>query len=192
MKFLEKVGLVLFSNIVLILSIVFIFLMFNWIDFSIITKIHEWFNGLSNIPFYVSIIVAVLLILLAIKCIFFSGNDSKDSKKDGISVEGPNGRLIITKETLENIVSSVVKGFEGARETSTRIAIDSENGVFIFITLNVLPDVVIKELINNIQEKVKASIKKASDLDVKEVNVKVKSIYDKVEKTEKTDKKIEE
>ena len=33
-----------------------------------------------------------------------------------------------------------------------------------------------KELSNNIQVKVKEAIKKASDLDVKEINVKVKNI----------------
>lgn len=134
-----------------------------------------------GIPFFSIICIAVLFILLAIRCIFFTGGEDSD-KKDGISVEGANGRLIITKETLENIVSSVVRGFDGARESITKIAIDTENGVFIFITLNVLPDVVIKDLINNIQEKVKEAIKKASDLEVKEVNVKVKSIYEKAEK----------
>ena len=182
MKFLEKVGLVLFSNIVLIISIVFIFLMFNWLDISVIVRTHQFLGDLNAPAFYGLIFVALLLILLAIKCVFFSGDESESSKKDAISVDGPNGRLIITKETLENIVSSIVKGFDGARETVTKIAIDAENGVFIFITLNVLPDVVIKELINNIQEKVKEAIKRSSDLDVKEVNVKVKSIYEKVEK----------
>ena len=182
MKFLEKVGLVLFSNIILILSIVFIFLMFNWLDFTVVEKVFTWVQGFTGVAFYAVILVSVLCILLAIRCIFFSGGNSGDSKSDGITVEGANGRLLITKETLENIVSSVVKGFEGARETVTKIAIDGENGVFIFVTLNVLPDVIIKELINNIQEKIKEAIKRASDLEVKEVNIKVKGIYEKVEK----------
>ena len=155
--------------------------MFNWLNIEVVVAIHEWFIGLSGMAFWGTVLAAVLLILLAIRCIFFSEDDSKSSK-DGVSVDGPNGRLIITKETLENIVSSVVKGFDGAKETITKIVIDTENNVFIFITLNVLPDVVIKELISNIQEKIKEAIKKASDLEVKEVNVKVKSIYEKVEK----------
>ena len=43
MKFLEKVGLVIFSNLVLIFSIVFIFLMYNWLDISIIIELNNWF-----------------------------------------------------------------------------------------------------------------------------------------------------
>ena len=182
MKFLEKVGLALFSNVVLILSIIVVFVLFNWLDAQIIANALNLVKDGNEILKYTILALSVVFIILAIRCIFFTGANSSDNKKDGVTVESANGKLLITKETLENIVSSVVKGFEGAKETVTKIAIDMDNGVFVFVTLNVLPDVVIKDLINNIQEQVKDAIKKASDLDVKEVNIKVKSIYERVEK----------
>ena len=177
MKFLEKVGLVLFSNIVLILSVVFVFILFNFINIAILEIIIDSIKA-SNTIFYGMLIGTIICIALSIRCIFFTDLDGQDSKKDGVIVETQNGKILITKETIENIVSSVIKGFEGAREATTKIGIDEENNVNVFVTLNVLPNVVIKDLIGNIQDAVKVAIKKASDLEVKQVYVKVKSIYE--------------
>ena len=46
----------------------------------------------------------------------------------------------------------------------------------VFVNLSVRENAIIKELSTNLQNKIKETIKKSSDLDVKEVNIKVKNI----------------
>ena len=115
--------------------------------------------------------------MLAIKCIFFdSSAKEKEESKNGILLENSNGKLLITKETIENLVNAVVKGFDSAEEVTTRIELDKENNLSVFVNLVVKENAVIKELTTNLQNKIKDTIKKSSDLDVKEVNIKVKNI----------------
>ena len=47
--------------------------------------------------------------------------------------------------------------------------------LIVYVTLSVKENAIIKELSTNLQTKVKSAIKKASDLEVKEVNVSVRN-----------------
>ena len=91
-------------------------------------------------------------------------------------LENSNGKLLITRETIENLVNGVVKGFDSAEDVTTKIELDKENNLNVFVNLTVKENAVIKELSTNLQNKIKDTIKKASDLEVKEVNIKVKNI----------------
>ena len=93
-----------------------------------------------------------------------------------IYVKNADGKLLITKETIENLVNTVVKGFDSAEDVTTKIELDKDNQVKVFVNLAVKQNAVIKELSTNLQTRIKETIKKASDLDVKEVNIKVKNI----------------
>ena len=57
-----------------------------------------------------------------------------------------------------------------------QIELDNENNLKVFVNMSVKENAVIKELSTNLQNKIKEAIKKASDLEVKEVNIKVKNI----------------
>ena len=70
----------------------------------------------------------------------------------------------------------MAKGFEGAENITTRVELDKENHVIVFVNLSVKENAIIKELSTNLQTKIKTTIKKTSDLEVKEVNIKVKDI----------------
>ena len=50
----------------------------------------------------------------------------------------------------------------------TKVELDNENNVSIFITLFVYPDAIIKELTISLQKDIKETIKKSLDLEVKE------------------------
>ena len=91
-------------------------------------------------------------------------------------MQNDNGKLLISKPTLESIVISVLKEFSDAEDVDVMVELDSTNNVIVNITLTVNKDVVIKELTLNIQNKVRETIKKTSDLEVKAVNVKVKNV----------------
>lgn len=91
-------------------------------------------------------------------------------------MQNDNGKLLISKSTIENIVQNVVKEFDSVENTSVSTDFDNLNNLIINVNLVVGKSVVIKELTINMQNKIKEAIKKTSDLDVKEVNVKIKDI----------------
>ena len=145
MKIIEKISLIIFANLLLILSVIMCLLIFGWINtefvFGVITSaLNDTVT--SNIILGVSIVI----ILLAIKCIFFDSSISDREKKDGILLENKEGKLLISKETLETLIASVAKGFEGAESVTSKVMLDKENNVTVFVNLLVHPDAIIKDL----------------------------------------------
>ncbi len=174
MKVLEKICLVLFSIIILVLSVIMCLLVFEWLNISTVNIV--LFNAINNVTASnIILVISVILILLAIKCIFFSGN-SKDSRTDGILLQNDNGKLLISKETLENLVSGIAKGFEGTENVTTKVELDKENNLRVQVTLYVHPNAIIKDLSANIQTRIKEAIKSTSDLEVHEVNIRIRNI----------------
>jgi uncharacterized alkaline shock family protein YloU len=179
MKIVEKLSLALFSNIILILSILLCLIIFGWLDIDVTFGIIKYgliTGTVSNIVLG----TCVVLIILAIKCIFFDsyGKDS-DRTKDGILLENNSGKLLISRETLENLANSVVKGFENTENINSRIMLDKENNLRVNVTLSVKQNTIIKELSNNLQDRIKEAIKTSLDLEVKEVNIRIKNIAPK-------------
>ena len=181
MKIVEKISLVLFSNIILILSALLCFILFGWLDFDVAA------SGVKHVLLgaqHVTLGVCIIFILLAIKCIFFDTRLSDSNKREGILLENENGKLLVSRDTLENLANGIAKGFENTENISSKIILDKENNVVVNVTLSVRPGTVIKELSNNLQSRIKEAIKTSIDLDVKEVNVRVKNIAPKQEQKE--------
>lgn len=176
MKIIEKVALTLFSTLMLILSIIACLLVLGWIKVDFIAEIVT--NVINDqVASNIVLGVSVVFILMAVKCIFFDSSSKETVEyKNGILLENENGRLLITKETIENLVKSIVKGFDSAEDVTTQIELGQDNSVVIFVHLNIKESANIKELVSNMQNKIKETIKKTSDLEVKEVNIKVKDI----------------
>lgn len=181
MKVLDKIGLVLFSSIILILSIILCLLIFGWINIESVNVFIKYMlndNMVSNI----TLGVVTVLILLAIKCIFFDSTSKSDTGfENGVLLQNENGKLLVSRETIQNLVSSVVKNYGTTKDISTKVILDKNNSINIEVTLYVAQDAIIKDLSNEIQIKIKEVIKKSLDLDVKEVNIKVKNIAPKQE-----------
>lgn len=176
MRVLEKIAFVLFSYVVLILSAFICLIVFGWIDIDFINSlIKVAINDQTTST--TLLVVSVILILLSAKCIFFSSMDKEDVRqKEGIILENSDGKLLISKDTLENLIASIAKGFNGAENVNSKVYVDSENNLSVFVTLYVHQDAIIKDLSSNLQTKIKEAIKKTAELDVKEVNIKVKNI----------------
>ena len=69
--------------------------------------------------------VSIVFILLSIRCIFFDPTSKEEIKdKQGVLLENSNGKLMISKETIENLVESVAKGFKEAESITTRVELD--------------------------------------------------------------------
>lgn len=176
MKVLEKIALVLFSYITLILCILLCLLVFGWLNFDYATNLLHYAVTDSAISTGI-LVVSVFIILLDIKCIFFDSSAKEMARqKDGILLENNEGRLSISKDTLESLIASVAKGFNGAENVTSRVYVDKDNNLKVYVTLYVHPNAIIKDLSSNLQAKIKEAIKKTSDLDVQEINIRVKNI----------------
>lgn len=176
MKILDRVALALFSTIILVLSIIVCLLIFGWLDLNtVILFIKALFNdGLST---NIILGIAGICILLAIKCIFFE-TTSKETKdiSDGIMLQNENGKLLVSKNTIQNLVTSVVKEFEEATDAIASSKVNKEGTIDIDVTIYVLPDAIIKDLSSKLQVRIKEIMKSSLDIEINAVNVKVKDI----------------
>ncbi len=177
MKFIEKVSLTLFSIIILILSLVLSLMLFNWLD---IMNAYYLLKYLTSVPLATNIAlgISIVLMLLSLKCIFFASyNKEKNEKSEGILLENESGKLLISIETIENLVKGVIVGFENVKSTNCKVKLDKQvNNVIIDLNLVVSSDTIIKDLSTNIQTRVKEVIKTTTEIEVKQVNIKIKNI----------------
>ncbi len=182
MKKIDKLILVIFSLIIFIESVIIIGIITGIVKVATVAKLITMFSEKEQ---NLKILLGVLIffVLLSLKGIFFSSSGKKKNTQ-GILLQNENGKLLIAKQTIENIVVSVVKSFDSVSDIVTKIETDKFNNLIIFINVSVNENVIIKELTLNIQNKVKETIKKTSDLEVKEINVNIKNIIAKKEKEE--------
>ena len=178
MKFLERFTLITYSLIILILSVILSLLIFNWMDLDTVTEmVRALITG--SMSSKIVLATSVVFILLSIKCMFFDERSKEVLKEaQGILLKNENGQLMISKETIDNMVRNAVTGFENVKQCNTKIDVNEENQLKITLFLTVNENVVIKELASNLQTKIKEDVKKVSDLDVQEVNVKVMSLQE--------------
>ena len=179
MKFLDKLGLAIFSLITLIISILVCLIAFGWIDESIITVALTNAVASQN-GMYITIGVCIVLILLSIKCLFFPSYERHAQKynddEEGILLQNDNGKLLITKGTIKNLVNSTVDDFKNVDGADTNIYLDENNDVHVNLEINVYKETIIKDLTTKLQNKIKENVKKATDLEVKEVNIKINDV----------------
>lgn len=181
MKILEKITLIIYSNIMLILSIIACLLIFGWLDKQLVGDVaYRMLVGETSSKILLGL--SVLFILLSIKCIFFDSSSKEQIKeRQGVLLENESGKLMISKETIENLVNSVALNFQSAEEVATRVELDKENNVKVYINLTINSEAIIKDLSANLQSRIKEKIKTATDLEVKEVNIAVKRVAAKKE-----------
>ena len=184
MKFLEKITLIIYSNIMLILSIILCLLVFGWLDIGLVgDMINTIIVGETSSKILLGL--SVVFILLSIKCIFFDSTSKEQSKeRQGVLLENESGKLMISKETIENLVNSVALNFQSTEDVTTRVELDKDNNVKVFVNLIVNEDAVIKDLSANLQTKIKEKVKTATYLEVKEVNITVKKVAPTQQETE--------
>ncbi|HIT70629.1 MAG TPA: alkaline shock response membrane anchor protein AmaP [Candidatus Scatovivens faecipullorum] len=177
MKFLDKLVLKIFSLIILIIAIGIILIMTGILPINaIINQISFIISEENSIK--TLIIVLAVLMLLAIKGIFFTSK-TENKGKEGIVLENNSGKLVISKESLENLIASVTKEVPGADTVASKTIVDKNKNLIIYVTAVVSKDVMIKDVSNELQQKIKEAMRKTADLEVKEVNIKIKNITSK-------------
>lgn len=181
MKILEKITLVVYSFIILAIATISSLLVFEWLSLETVEKaIMLVINGEKA---SIALLVAnVICILLSIKCIFFRSSNKKEKiEEQGILLQNENGKLIVSRDTIQKLVNAIISQFETVEGATSNIILNNENNLIINLNLTVGENVVIKELSVNVQEKIKEAIKTALDLEVKEVNIRIKDYTAKKE-----------
>ncbi len=177
MKFLDKLALKIFSIIILVVSIIAILVVTEVVSLESIGEfLVNLTDGIDMVR--VTIIASVILLVLAIKGLFFTSRP-KNEGKNGIVLENQSGKLVISKESLDNLIASVVKEIPGAESISSRTFLDKNKNLIVYVTTILSKDVMIKDVSQELQEKIKEALKRTADLEVKEVNIKVKNVVNK-------------
>jgi len=171
MRFIQQTTLTIFSILILIISVITSLVIFGWLDADLFLDIEKKILLNTNTA-NVVLALNLIFVIFSIICIFSDG-DSKDSTKVGVLLENEKGNLLISRETLENIIGSVVIGFKGVQMNATKISLEKDGMLKVTVEISVSEQVVIKDLSNNLQIKIKDAIKKSSDLEVKSVNINV-------------------
>ena len=178
MKFFDKLVLKIFSLIMFALTLLIILIMTNVITIdtinTVVIKLTDYENGLK-----ILIACLAVIMLLSIKGLFFTSKSNNKNSKEGIILENNSGKLIISKESLENLIYGVVKDVPGAESVTSRTILDKDKNLIVYVTVSVSKDVMLKDITRELQNKVKSAMKRTADLDVKEVNIKIKNITQK-------------
>ena len=180
MTLFQKIISVTFASIVLVMSVVFMLTLGGILEPDLGSNImEEMIEGefWSKIFFAVCVILAIF----AVKEIAFGEKVSREGR-EGIILENETGKLIISKESLENLISGVGKEIEGIDNISSRTFIDIEKNVVVEANVVVGREVVLKDISTQLQKRVKEALKQTADLDVKYVNIKIKNISNKKSK----------
>lgn len=110
---------------------------------------------------------------------YFFWSQKEDDGRNGVTLENTAGKLVISRESLENLIANVVKDVQGIEAISSRTILDRHNNLIVYVTTLVSKDMMIKDVSSQIQEKIKQALSQTADLEVKQVNIKVKNITNK-------------
>lgn len=192
MKILEKFVLILYSLLMLIVSAIICLIVFKVITIDQIKYCIDFVQ--SDTALIITILVAsVVCILLSIRCLFFRKKKQiKKSNATDILLENESGRLLISKNAIENAAKNIVKeSLHLDTEIKVTADIDPANNISIYIAVMLDRALKVRDLTLDLQLRIKNEIKDSFGLEVKQVNIKVDSNEKEIDKLEKANKKEE-
>lgn len=183
MTLFEKIISVTFSVIVLIVSVSFILTLGGVLDPDLGSDLmKDVMKGefFSKILF----IISIVLMIFALREIAF-GKKLETEGKDGIVLENETGKLIISKESLENLIAGEAKEIYGTESISSKTFLDPDKNLIVDVNVVVSKDLAIKEYSSELQKGIKDVLKRTADLNTKNINIRIKNISNK--KSKKSD-----
>lgn len=183
MRVLENLFIKIFSLIVLALSVIIVLIGFDVVEIKLFSDIVKFLYS-TELKSKITLVVSIIFILVALKILLTRRGKPKNSK-EGIILENGSGKLIISRESLDNMIFNASKDVPGAENITSKTYLDLEQNLRVFVTVTVSSDVSIKDISTRLQAKIKSAIKQTADLEVSEVNVKIKNIVNKKSKKSK-------
>ena len=170
MKILEKFVLILYSFLVLVISVVLCLVIFKIIDIETINNCIKYMLEDSTILITV-LASSIVCILLSIRCLFFrKRKEIKKSDATDILLENESGRLLISKRAIENAVKNVVNNaVKDTKDCKVIVDIDPANYLSVYVSILLNNNLKIRDMTLDLQLKIKSQIKDDFDLDVKQV-----------------------
>ena len=189
MTLFEKIISVTFSVIVLIVSVSFILTLGGVLDPDLGSDLmQDIMKGeiFSKILF----IISIALMIFALREIAF-GKKLETEGRDGIVLENETGKLIISKESLENLIAGEAKDIYGTESISSKTFLDPDKNLIVDVNVVVSKDLAIKEYSSELQKGIKDVLKRTADLNTKNINIRIKNISNKKSKKSDTNENRE-
>ncbi len=174
MKMLNSFFRIIYSLLVLFISIILI-MMVNGIVSSDLSTLFMNYVGSIEKGKVIFTIIFSLTSLLSIVSVFISSEEESDAKK-GMVMDYDAGNVLVTKETFENIASSVATKYAAFNVSKVSVELLPE-GLDVNVYTFVMPDTVVSDATMKLQKDIKDTISKLTTVKVQKVNVKVKGIY---------------
>lgn len=190
MKFFESACLKLFSIIIFICALVVLLMTFKMIEITLFATVISYILA-REILLKITIVVLVTLLVLSARFILF-GTGKDEFKSDGIILENASGKLIISKESLENMILNSTKTIDGLEYVNCKIGVDKEHKLSVYVVVNVQNNIIVKDVSKQLQDNIKENMKNTADLDVSAVSITIRNIVNKKNKIEKVQPKKEE
>ena len=192
MKILEKFVLILYSFLMLIVSAIVCLILFKVISIDQIKECIEYVQ--KDTALVITIIaIAIVCILLSIRCLFFRKKKQiKKSNTTEILLENESGRLLISKNAIENAAKNIVReSLHLNTDIKVTADIDPANNISIYIAVMLDRALNVRDLTLDLQLRIKNEIKNSFGLEVKQVNIKVDSDEKEIDKLERANQKEE-
>lgn len=190
MKILEKFALILFSLLTLIASVIICLIIFNIISIEQIEYCIDYVMGDMALTITV-LSVSIFCILLSIRCLFYRRKKQiKKSTSDDVLLENAAGRLLISKNSIENAVNNIVKtSMSEGSDIKVTVDIDPANNISVYVSVVLDSTEKVKSATIDLQMKIKNKIKENFGIDIKQVNIKIDSEEKELDKVEKIENK---
>lgn len=170
MKAFKKLSLILFSICLFAISIFVFLITIQVIDSEELVSIAETLNEYAAVVVIGCILMCVWTAFVTFK------RSSRTSADNGILLENEHGTLLITKDSITNLIESVVNKNNDIRANNVKIEFNEDNDLIVNVVVEVKDSTIIKDISAKLQESIKLVIKKSTDLDVREVNIKIKDV----------------
>ena len=190
MKILEKFALILFSLLTLIASVIICLIIFNIISIEQIEFCIDYV--MSDVALTITVLsVSIFCILLSIRCLFYRRKKQiKKSTSDDVLLENAAGRLLISKNSIENAVNNIVKtSMSEGSDIKVTVDIDPANNISVYVSVVLDSTEKVKSATIDLQMKIKNKIKENFGIDIKQVNIKIDSEEKELDKVEKIENK---
>ena len=173
-KFL-RVMIIIFSLIVVAISALSLLVITDLIDVTNVVKAFV-FMGSSDVTVTISFVVFILLGLLGLISIVSSDTLTADIK-GGVVLPMTIGSVHISNQTFENIVLNVAKRYGTLRINRVTVKM-TDGAINVDVFAYVLQDTVISDITEKLQKDIKETVLKQTTVEVNNVNIKVKGIYE--------------
>ncbi len=190
MKLFGRLSLKIFSLIIFVLSAIIILITIGIVDANFFTIILNEVRA-NDLASKIVIIISTIFLLISAKYIIFKIGRTDNSMRDGIVLENSNGKLVISRESLENMILSSARRIYGVTYEGSRTELDDENRLVISVNISVADNAIVKNVSKELQECIKNTMKDSADLEVATVSINVKNIVASKEKFDKKSKKFE-